>query len=243
LERLSDAMHAEPNPNARQTSNEQRSAPTPRTPKWVWFLGGGCALALLVGIGAVLFTLRFVSRARDPELQWPKLAAILPFDEQPAGWTLTGLPLSESDGEVFTLRVPDGDEQIVVSHYPAAEAPAFRKAHFEEVELSANAPIIGPVGRFDPVLSKLAVQGRELDVLRYYTTPELAEKPEGLLGAIQEAAATANAAIDLSPDPAGDLIVFEVRRQGERRPISDEDLLRFLAPFRVGPAPSGSKKP
>lgn len=214
--------------------DSQQPSPTRKTPTWVWVLGGGCALVVLVGLGAVVFTLRFVAKASDPELQWPKLAPLVAPDEPPEGWTITGLPLPGSDGEIFTLHPPGATDQITLSRYPAREAAQFRKALFEEVELEADAPLVGPVGRFDPVRGTLEVQGRKLLTLRYFTTPAVPEQADGLLGAIQSAAATSNLVVDLSPDPEGDLFVLEIRRQGERTPIPDAELIELLQAFRIG---------
>ncbi|MCK6446515.1 MAG: hypothetical protein L6Q99_09005 [Planctomycetes bacterium] len=219
--------------------------PRKKTPKWVWFVGGGCALVVVVGLVAVVFTLRFVKRANDPELQWPKVAELLPFDERPDGWSVTGLPSPGSDGEIYLLRPPGTNDQITLSRYPSDDAEKFRAVHFGDMELEANAPVVGPVGRFDPVKAKLVVQGREVDVVRYYTTPDLPEKPDGLLGAIQSAAATSNIVVDVSSasasGAAGELVVLEIRRQGKREPIPDQDVIDLLAPFRIGAAPSEPK--
>lgn len=221
--------------------------PRRKTPKWVWFLGGGCGLVVVVGLIAVIFTLCFVKRANDPELQWPRVAALLPFDERPDGWSVTGLPSPGSDGEFFLLRPPGTNDQITLLRYPADEAEKFRAVHFGDVELEAHAPVIGPVGRFDPVKSKLVVQGRELELLRYFTTPDAPEKADGLLGAIQSATATSNVVVDVSAasssGAAGELVVLEVRRQGKREPIPDEDVITLLAPFHIGPANAAAKSP
>ncbi|MBI5431213.1 MAG: hypothetical protein HZA52_00095 [Planctomycetes bacterium] len=214
--------------------NVDELPPKQKTPTWVWVVGSGCLVLVVAGLIAVFFTLRYVQRANDPERQWPRLAEVLPHDARPEGWSITGVPSPGTDGELWLVRPPGTNDQITLSRYPKSEAAAVRKALFDPAELEADAPIVGPVGRFDPVAGKVLVQGRELETLRYYTTPDAPRKEDGLLGTIQTAAATSNLLVDLSTDPEGELIVLEIRRQGKREPIPDADLGLLLAPFRIG---------
>jgi hypothetical protein len=43
---------------------------------------------VLLAVIAAGFGIRAVNPARNPDVQWPKVAEILPFDERPEGWTL-----------------------------------------------------------------------------------------------------------------------------------------------------------
>lgn len=207
--------------------------PKRKIPKWVWILGGGC---LVVGIGfvvALILLLGFVKRANDPAEQWPKLEAHLSVAHQPEGWTIAAMPMF-GDADVWKLQPPDSSDEVFVWCYPKSIAASFRKSLFEEVELSADAPLVGPVGRFDPLRGKVTVQGRELDCLRYFTTPDSPETTDGFLGAVQTATSTSNLLVDVSTDPDGDLITVEIKRGRTRQRIPDEDLVELLEPFRIG---------
>ena len=67
-------------------------------PTWVWGCGGGCLLTVALAIGGIFYFNRLVLRGFDPEVQWPKLAKALPFEERPEGLELRfGWPFLGSD--------------------------------------------------------------------------------------------------------------------------------------------------
>jgi hypothetical protein len=63
-------------------TEEQATGPKKRSiPTWLWFCGGGCLLAVLLGVVAIGIGFRMLNEARDVEKQWPRLTQILPCDD------------------------------------------------------------------------------------------------------------------------------------------------------------------
>ena len=85
-------------------------------PTWLWACGGGCLLLTLL-IGAGLFWgVGQVKNLVDPEVQWPRLQKVLPFDERPEGMQMiTGMQMFGMEN--YTLMDLERGLQISVYYF------------------------------------------------------------------------------------------------------------------------------
>ena len=199
-----------------------------RIPKWLWWCGGGCLLALVLAAigGYMLFSFgkRLVEEGRDPELQWPKLERILPFDQRPEGYQLTwGSSLLV---ETYALLDPEGRIGVVM-RFPESQASA---VDGQLMNPDHSGALLGMGGRKDLSQLKITVQGRELDALRFYQ--EQGQDMDGDGKPDQGHTIM----VRLTDAGATEPVVFQLftRGQGGLVPPTEDDVRAFLAPFHVG---------
>jgi hypothetical protein len=207
---------------------EEAPSKRSRIPKWLWWCGGGClvALVLAVAAGFWLFKLgkQLVEEGRDPEQQWPKLQRVLPFEERPAGYQLTwGSTLLL---ETYALLDPEGRIGIVMR---------FRESQAASVEAQMMNPdysgaLLGMGGRKDLSTLKVVVQGRELEALRFYQ--EQGQDMDGDGRPDQGHTIV----VRLTDEDAVAPVVLQLFTPGEGGlvPPTEDDVRAFLAPFHVG---------
>lgn len=193
-------------------------------PTWLWFCGGGCLLAVIVGIVFVVWLASSVKDWRDPEKQWPKVAQVLPYDERPPELTLD-IGIDMLGTHVFSFHDSRGFIVALMS-LPNAKGSDRDKA------MDPNAKTgFGPFGaRKDAQSSKLAVQGRELEVLRFFQMAKGSET-EGE----PESGAGPTALVDLTSQGEGGFLLLQLTRTNGTEAVTDEEIQTFLKPFHVGP--------
>jgi len=223
-----------------ETSWTEEAAAAPRkkkVPIWLWFCGGGCLLAVLIAVAALVLLVPAVKKAADPEAQWERLARILPYDHRPAelkpqmgfglglGASMEQVQLEDSRGFQITVQSHEGasGSQARREMFPAEGAPRF--------------PENVVVMKFKDVESgKVEVQGRELPLLRMRMEfagwmmklmPKQAEGELGRMGSM--------AFIDVTPEGAEGLVLVQVVKLKNPEPVSDEEIRDLLEPFRIGP--------
>ena len=141
-------------------SSEEPIAPKKTSiPTWVWFCGGGCLLAVLVAIVGVALAIPMIAKARDPKVQWERLAHILPYDEQPPeltpkmgfgfslGASMEQVQLEDSRGFMITIQSQTGPKAAEGRRKMfASDKPEFPKdvgvMQFEDVQ-SASVEVQG----------------------------------------------------------------------------------------------------
>lgn len=165
--------------------------------------------AVLVSVGILFMEVRKLSK---PKYAWPYIDGALDFDERPADWTLeAGIGKSFFTGYSFFVF--------------ADEADGLRAHLMLEVDASAMGTLFAAHAN-DAVRTVLGegtvtVQGRELRYLDVESSSE-----DGLYR---------SRLVDFGPEDAGHGAVLELLRPKDAEPITDEDVRRELAPFRVGP--------
>lgn len=207
---------------------DEAPAKSSRVPKWLWWCGGGCLLALVLAIigGYMLFNVgkRLVEEGRDPERQWPKLERVLPFDQRPEGYQLNwGSSLMI---ETYALQDPEGRIGVVM-RFPESQAGS---VDAQLMNPDHSGALFGMGGRKEVSRLKLAVQGRELDALRYYQEQGQDMDGDGkpdqghtIMVRLTDPGATEPVVIQLfTPGPGGFV------------PPTEDDVRAFLAPFHVG---------
>lgn len=212
-------------------------------PTWVWVVGSGCLLMLVIGGGACIYLFTQAKKWLDPDVQWAQVAEVMPMDGRPQGWTILGLPdaLLPGDIRMWTLSAPQRKEQVVLMHYGGTDAAEQRRQFLDTRTDAANLPMLGQVGRVDPQAGVIEVQGRSLQCVRYFTSKprdahvKVEKDKEGIAEVFQNAFEGSNVIVDVTPEGGAgfDVIIFSM--QGSSQPVPDEVVVKFLEPFRIGP--------
>ena len=211
------------------TEESASAPPKKKVPTWLWFCGGGCVLALLLGLVALGLGYTFIRKATDPELQKQAVAKILPYDTWPAemkpvmGFQIVGEQYTFEDSRGFQEQIQlhkgrdgqDGRKQIF-----DPENPQFPKdlgvMEFEELEPG-----------------KVEVQGRTLSLLR------MRLRFTGLMAKFMPKEAQdrmgSMAFVDLTPDELDGMLLMQITRTSGDGPVTDEDIREILKPFHIGP--------
>jgi len=215
-----------------QWGDEGQNAPAKKkVPTWVWACGGGCLVALILGIIAVVFVVKFgtkmVQEGKDPELQWPKLAQVLPFDARPPELSLEfGMSIGM---EVFVLKDSRGFMAIL---YRVPEKSAEDVRHQMLDENFKGGPFgMGSGNRTALKAVTIHVQGRDLKGVRFHQ-----QSPSKPKGGDETPDAGSGPAVMLEVTPEGETrpVLLQLVRTSGTDPISDEEVQTFLKPFHVG---------
>ncbi len=233
------------------TASAGEAPPKKRVPTWVWIVGGGCLFLLAIAITGLIVGGLYVKRMLDPAVQWPRVAKVVPFDREPDGWTIMATPVPVEGADIWMLTSKDAQRQVMLMHYVGERASAERTRLFDPTDVGADVAGLGKVGRFDPKLGTIHVQGREIRCVRTNTTPADSKGEEagdssgadsssapakGVFARVREGMISANLTLDITPlDAKDELTVVVLTHRGTRLPVPDEEAIDFLKPFRVGP--------
>lgn len=209
--------------------NEANEAPKKksRVPKWAWFCGGGCVLAILAaGVFAVL-AFNFAKDAADPETQWARLAEFVPYETRPEG-TIAGFKIPFQDIQFFALPQEDGASATFLVAW-GAKGEEFRAQYFDGGKQIDLGPIAGNMGRFNVEEGVLNVQGRELRTIRF-TSHQRSEGDDKELSSMHKS----TLAVDLSKDGSDTAVIFQYDVIKSLDPVDEKAVVEFLAPFKLG---------
>ena len=206
------------------TGPKKKSIPT-----WVWFCGGGCLLAVLLAVVAIGFGFRAINQARDPDVQWPKLAEVLPFDERPKEMQLImGMHLV---GDQWTFK-DDRGFSVQIQNHPGRDGNNGRKDMFasENPKFPKNLVVM----KFEDLQpGSIEIQGREVRVLRMRM--ELAGLMDKMIPQEAREGMGSTAFVDLTPEGRDGMLLAQFTRLRGTDPIADDEIREILKPFHVGP--------
>jgi hypothetical protein len=209
----------------------ETEAPRPkkRVPTWMWACGGGCLIALILGIagGTFLFVQgkKMIEEGTNPEVQWKKLAETLPYDERPQdvklilGWHLG------ADVYAFT---DDHGHQINLIHFPEFD----EQKRSEFLNPKETNGFMGQGKRLNVTPATVHVQGRDLKGVRF-DQMDAEEKQEA--AGMPKAGKGPAISLDLTSENDSGALFIQMTRVNGTDPIKDEEVLHFLKPFHVGP--------
>lgn len=183
-------------------------------PWWVWGCGGGCLLFVLVTAGAVAVLgpklAQWAEDMSDPEVQWPKVAEYLPYDERP-----------EHIEMVMGLDIPGQKQWTMMDNENGLLGQLFvmdKTAGGDMMRPGSAANAIGVSGEESGLM---VVQGVEVDAMFFKMTVPL--QGEAVGPAVR---------VDLSGSSKNAVILQVTVPDGEGT-VSEEDVELFLAPFDV----------
>lgn len=192
-------------------SEELEPAPEPKKRslgKWIaWGCGCGCLAFVLVGIILGVIGFRAFQKGSDGDVQWPKVATHLAFDERPEGITVFGLDLWGFEQYYFLAE----DDEVM------AILMVFEPDISVEQALGQAGPMRSTVER-----EVVELQGREVEVMWHETKFDVAQ-----WFGMEEAATSRTLAIDLSDERH--TVLLQVQRLDGELELSH--VQEFLAPF------------
>ena len=211
--------------------SEANEAPKPksRVPKWAWFCGGGCLLALIVGGVLAFLVVRKAQEAMDPEKQWASLAEFVPFETRPEGETIIGFKVPFQEIHTFALPQSDGSSCTFLIA-TGTQGAQLREQYFDGEKQVDLGPLTGNMGRYHVEKGELNVQGRECPSIRFTSY----ERPES--GAQEDLTPMhkSTLALDLTKDGSDTVVIFQYDLVGSLAPVDESDVVKFLAPFKIG---------
>jgi len=208
-------------------------APKKSLPKWLWFCGGGCLLAVILsGVGAFA-CYKMAEKIADPEYGWAQLQKALPADQEHPDHTAHAAP-SWIPGAPITVIVDSLNLQLQFQVHTGASGKQAREQLFE-----GDSPVFPEnviVMKFtDMTKGTVEVQGRELKVLRL--KGEIAGFMRSMAG--EEGAKQADqymVMIDVTPEGETERFVMcQVQRPVSQGELTDELINEALKPFHIGP--------
>ena len=220
-----------------------------KVPMWVWGCGGGCMFAIgaLFVVGRIVGpkVKEWIDSLSKPEVQWPRLAEVLPFDERPASVDIERWPFPMLD--IWKLQSKEDDLVVFVFAPPASDSNG---PWGEWLSDPKKSPMFSAQpGTFECTQGTLVVQGRELSSVRFTRSdvgtpitpaPVPDTKEDADEKRIKELIGTESIhgnGLDLDVTPEGSprrVMLWLVRgKAGET--VSDEEAKNFLAPFMIGP--------
>jgi hypothetical protein len=212
----------------------QNAPPKKKVPTWVWACGGGCLVALILAIVGSVFVFKFgkqlVKEGLDPDLQWPKLQQVLPFDQQPPELSLKfGMSLGVID--MFVLKDSRGFTAVV---YRVAEKNAEQVRHQMLDEKFDGGPFgMGSGNRTDVKAATVHVQGRDLKGVRFHQEGRAGSKSEQA-EPVPDAGSGPAIMLDVTPEGETRPVILQLVRTPGTDPVTDDEVRAFLKPFHVG---------
>ncbi|MBL8802593.1 MAG: hypothetical protein JNN27_11390 [Planctomycetes bacterium] len=232
---------------------EANEAPKPksRVPKWAWFCGGGCLLALILGGVLAFLIFKKAQEAMDVDKQSASLAEELPFDALPEDYTFIGIGafagMLPGIDNAWMLQRTDGTVQAQFQLLEP-EASLVRREAIRTGELGPDAKQqFGPIGLHGLEHGEIEIQGRTLPWMRFQTfepsaakeagaDTEQAEKAEPSFGdAIELASRQRILFLDLTRDGAAGALILQYTAVGDGGPVEPAEVAELLKPFHVGP--------
>jgi len=208
---------------------EQKVTAKGGVPGWVWGCGGGCLVLLVLGIVGAIYlggkVAEQVQMAMDPEVQWPRIAEAMPFEERPHGYTAFGIPfVGMAPGiEWMVMLVADPASAIVFSFTDADSTNV--DTMFEP---GFDASSMGFGGWGDPEIGTIVIQGRETRCVRFW-----AKSGGEMFGQQPQAGSLTGGSMMIDLSGNGEPVIVQISdshvRKGEQ--IADETVRAFLAPF------------
>ena len=151
-------------------SEEMAEPPKKGIPMWVWGCGGCGLIAMILVLVAIGMGVSTFTKMTDPEVVWPKVNEVLPFDERPAGFQAYGGDLFGSGGFaiintseslmaiIFDLELESGDDAEMDELFSGGVFKRDNKFGM------TNVKDITPI--------KVTVGGREVKALRFRSSDE-----------------------------------------------------------------------
>jgi hypothetical protein len=227
-------------------STEVERTPKKGVPRWLVGCGIGCGLMLVLGLIAGVFLWRGLTRMQDQDLQWERVAEVLPVTSPPEGFQVFGMPgFMPGFRDMWVFGTSDQSRSVVLLTLDSDPPPRDWGVLFDpEAGLDEQPEGMDVQGFLDAELGTLSVQGRGLRVLRYRTDPleeeGTASEPEPeaeprllerLREGVEAATRYAGARVDLTPLAGDPLILLEYHRTDSLERIEDAELVEFLSSF------------
>lgn len=200
-------------------------------PKWVWFCGGGCLLALLAVVGLFAWGAIAIKNASDPVKNEAELQKVLPHDPLPP--TMQLMFHSSIGMEQFVIQ-DSRQFQLQIQVHEGSNAGDVRKQMFESEKPQIPENVGGMMRFADMSKGTVEVQGREIPVLRMRM--EFTGVAKDLMPKEAEEKMGPMLFADVTPEGVPDRVVLlQLTKQEAAERVTDDEVRDLLAPFHIGP--------
>lgn len=230
---------------------EANEAPKPksRIPKWAWFCGGGCLLAIIAAgvVGFLIF--RQAQEMMDEDKQTAELQAVLPFETLPEGYRILGVGafagFMPGVDDAWMIHVDGGGTQVQISRYTPSASAEMRES-ISSGDLGSEAKSqFGPFGLYGLTHGEVEVQGRKLPWMRFQTFEseddsssgegeETGDESKPSSSRLKDAVATRMLLLDLTAEGEQSALILQFQRAKKGPAIEPSEVVEFLAPFKLG---------
>ncbi len=221
-----------------------------RFPKWLWFCGGGCLLAVIASVVLVVVIGKIAKEKLDPEKQWTKLEKILPHEERPTGFELipTGAFGAMAPGvEDAWQFLNSNGTQVQIQHHVGASADSTRE-QIESGALTSAKQSLGPIGVFEATAGEFEASGKTVHFVRFQTFEAEAETPEteakdpnveedqspSARDVWDMATKMRLVMADITPEGVDGTVVLIFSKPRKLGPLEQSEVIDFLSTFQLG---------
>jgi hypothetical protein len=194
-------------------------------PTWLWACGGGCLLMMITVIGCLIWGVGQVQKVMDPEVQWPRLQKILPFDERPEyTQMITGVQMFGMEN--YTLMDFERGLQIAVYYFDDGESTDAADSRWAFFDPERKTPSSSMIGRGNEELGVIRIGSRDRTVMRFtqenfsFGNEELAKQTSG-----------PSISVDITPEDSPGFLFVVFMEPGGEFAIPDEYVLSFFENF------------
>lgn len=201
-------------------------------PKWVWFCGAGCVLALIATAAIVFFSVKAAKQMMDPAHGWSELQKIIPADDEHPELTAMSMPMPVMNMSMVMVIGPDR-VQMQFQHHTGSNAEKSRRELFESDEPKFPENMV--VMKFtDLEKTEVEIQGRQVRGFRMKT--EITGFMRSVAGKEAPEADQYMMFLDVTPEGrTDDLVLLQIQRPSTAGPFTEEELNALLAPIHIGP--------
>ena len=217
--------------------SETKEAPKAkkRIPGWLWFCGGGCALAVLVAIAVGIGAVMIGRKAMNQDQQWQELAKVIPV-ERPDDKSIVIFGMSWVPGLEAGWQIQHGNEyQAQVFVMSGDDADKIRESLSENGDADALKPMIGALGKSQATRGTTTLQGREFPSVTFQPIEGEEEEKDGnsAMRQVSRALNPPGVLLDFTPAGGTKLVLVAYKKLGSSEPVSQEELDSFFAPFHL----------
>lgn len=194
-------------------------------PTWLWACSGGCLLAMITVGGCLIWGIGQVQKVMDPEVQWPRLQKVLPFDERPDHLQMV-MGMQIGGMENYTMFDLEHGLQVSIYYFDDDESSDAKDSlgtFFDPETETASSSIIG---RGNEKLGVIRIGSRDRTVMRFtqenfsFGNEEIAKQNSG-----------PTLAIDITSEEDPGLLFLVFMEPGGEFEIPDEDIIEFFDDF------------
>jgi len=208
---------------------EEETAPKKKRgcllPTWLWACSGGCLLMMITVGGCIFWGVGQVKKVLDPDVQWPRLQKVLPFDERPEHMQMvSGVQMFGMEN--YTLMDFGRGLQISVYYFDDGESSDAADSRWTFFDPETETQSSSMIGRDNEELGVIRIGSRDRTVMRFtqesfsFGNEELKKQTSGPC-----------LAVDITPEESPGFLFVMFFEAGGEFPIPDEFVLSFFESF------------
>jgi len=196
-------------------------------PTWLWACGGGCLLMMITVGGCLFWGIGQVKKVMDPEVQWPRLQKVLPFDERPDHLQMV-MGVQIGGMENYTMMDLERGLQVGLYYFDDNESSDAKDSLWTFFDPEAETASSSMIGRGNEKLGVIRIGSRDRTVMRFtqenfsFGNEEIAKQTSG-----------PSISVDITSEEDPGLLFLVFMDPGGEFEIPDAEILDFFDDFLV----------